>query len=578
MNEKSQPNLPSWKLIRSLLSARQQSTAAGHLALSVVLALLEVFSLTIALSFVYHLLSDAGTKSTLPFSISETSWRTLLLLVIGIFVIKNTAAIWLTHRQLKFMNKLYLELSERLYRRFYSLDWATYSKQNSADAFRKIKNTAFDFVDQVLNNGYLLITDMCICFTMTIVLLWIDYRAVFILLVLGLPIALFYALLKKKVVRKIDRSFRTLTPQANIILSQGIESFVEARIYKKGDHFINRFIDISAVTTSQLASLKVFSMFPARMMETLGIILLAVGVFLAKEFPGGAQSTIMMISLLSLVLYRVIPSLNRAVQSLSQIQAYSYSIGELVENLSVPEAQQLHAQEIEFRESLSLKSINFSYSSSGGNVILNNASAAIRKGDFVLLEGPSGVGKTTLLHIMAGLIESYRGEILIDGATLSEANLNSWQEKLSIVQQAPVILQDTILRNVCFGEDEGAMDHARAERVLDQVGLMDFVRTLPQGLHTSVGEHGQTLSGGQRQRLCLARALYRNPQVLLLDEVTNQLDEESKQKIFALFGELCSQGVTIILSSHDPIVKRYAARVIRLHHGVLVEEVAQRVG
>jgi ABC-type multidrug transport system fused ATPase/permease subunit len=562
--------------ISSLLSADQRLKVTGHVIFSILQALAEVVSLALVLPLFYQLVSNSQGSVAFGFLTGDYTlqyWPVIVALVVGMFLIKNITGIWLVQRQLNFLNGLYLSLSERIYRNFFSLDWTTYSKANSAEEFRKIKNTAFDFTSQVLGNVYLLITDLAICILMTGVLLWIDYRTIVAMVILLLPMALFYVLVRKRIVSRIDRSFRTLTPQASVVLSQGIESFAETRLYKKENYFIKRFMEISEITTSQLASLKVYSFYPTKLMEVLGIVLFSGVVAYTKLFPGQEQSLLVMLGLLSLVLYRVVPSVNRAIQSLSQIQAYSYSVAELTEALAPSNWKVESPLPLEFNGEIKLERISFSYT--GDNFILKDASASIQKGDFLVLEGISGSGKSTLLHVLAGLINNYTGVMKVDAQPMSSAYKNAWQEKLSIVQQSPVVLQDTILRNICFGEDENEMDRSRIAHVLMLVGLDVFVKALPQQLETSIGEHGLTLSGGQRQRLCLARALYRDPEVLLLDEVTNQLDEESKGHILRMLQQLCRQGKTVILSSHDGMVKQFSSRILRLEGGALTEPVHQ---
>jgi len=174
------------------------------------------------------------------------------------------------------------------------------------------------------------------------------------------------------------------------------------------------------------------------------------------------------------------------------------------------------------------------------------------------LQGPSGAGKTTILHLLAGLLTNFEGHILIDGKKLESATRSGWQSNIGFVQQASVVLQDTILNNVAFGEYHA--DRERVKKALSYAGLLDFVSSLPRTLDTSVGEFGLTLSGGQRQRLVLARALYRNPSVLILDEVTNQLDEEIKHNILTMLKELSQNGATVILASHDISVSKFANR------------------
>jgi len=188
-----------------------------------------------------------------------------------------------------------------------------------------------------------------------------------------------------------------------------------------------------------------------------------------------------------------------------------------------------------------------------------------------VFSGHSGVGKTTLMHLLTGLITDYQGKILIDENILLPDTLTQWQTKLGLVPQVPVILQESILHNIAFGEGSPEIDISRVKEALVHAHLFEFVESLPLKLETPVGENGQTLSGGQRLRLVLARALYRNPEVLVLDEVTSQLDQATKQKILTSLKELATKGTTIILASHDSFTRNFASRVLRLENNKIYE-------
>ena len=261
-------------------------------------------------------------------------------------------------------------------------------------------------------------------------------------------------------------------------------------------------------------------------------------------------------------MYRIIPAINRILVSLSQIQAYSYTISELNESFHPNNDEDVNkVEDLTFAKNVLLKDVSYQYIKGSTNFELQNITIDINKGDFVLLEGPSGSGKTTFIHLLAGLIKDYTGSILIDHTVLSNSTCKAWQRNLGFVPQASIVLQDTLLSNIAFGEAETEIDMESVQTALEMAGLKDFVNKLPLRLQTQVGENGLTLSGGQRQRLILARALYRNPKILLLDEVTNQLDDENKLKILNTLKGLSRKGNTIVFASHDHTARSFASRI-----------------
>jgi ABC-type bacteriocin/lantibiotic exporter with double-glycine peptidase domain len=561
-----------------LIPTAQRIRIIKNLISSVVLAGLEVLSLAVIFPLLQLLMSDSKSHpnslllKTLNLSDGSLHWIVLLAIVVGLYLSKNFFAVWQMHKQARFLDKLYVTYAEKIYQGFFQQSWTEYTKKNSSESFRKIRNTAYEFTHNVLHSYLALLPEALICLLMIIVVIWIDLRILFVLALLILPIVILYFFFRKNVIHEIDKSFRELTPQANIILAQGIDSFAEARIYAKETYFIQHFIAISKITTHQLSRLKTFINLPSRIIETIGILCFSGIIIYGKFFPEAHQHLLIFLVMLSLVIYRIIPSINKILTNVSQIQAYAYVVSELEEILKENRSHaNLHRQEIDFKEKIEIKSVFFQYDKEGTSFLLEDLSFKINKGDFIVLEGASGAGKTTVLHLLAGLIDDYAGQILIDNTPLTKDSLKSWQAKLGFVQQAPIILQDTILHNLAFGMDDVEVDMTRAHEVIQLTGLADLINSFSLRLNTAVGENGLTLSGGQRQRLALARALYRDPKVLLLDEVTNQLDEENKLCVLRNLQQLSKQGKTILLVSHDPLAKNFANRVFLLEDKHFIE-------
>lgn len=552
------------------LSMEHRRRAFKNIVASVFLAILEVFSLTAIIPLLSEFTGAASYKITIGTSV-EIPWAYTLVVIVIVFVAKNIIGYFVVRSQSAFVSDVYITYSRQLYQYFFHQPWIDYTQENSAETIRKIRNTPFDFTNYVLQSFLNLITDTIVCTLMMAVMAWVDYRIIIFLIGLCLPVLLFYHFFRKNVILKIDKSFRELVPKASVVLTQGVDSYAEARIYKKENFFIDQFININQTTVKQLAWLKIFTSLPNKLFETLGILSIVVIIYISKVYPGYSQAVVF-IGLFFLALYRIIPAFNRMLISYSNIQSYSYSITELDEVLNkekkhIPKAN----EKLSFSDSILLKNISFHYGINEKKWLLKNLNVEIQKGDFIVLQGPSGVGKTTLIHILAGLITEYEGEIQVDGKILSPQNLSSWQDKLGFVPQATVVLQGSILENIAYGVMADEVDMNQIHHVIKLAGLSDFVASLPLKLNTSVGENGLTLSGGQRQRLILARALYRNPEILLLDEVTNQLDEENKIHILSMLRGMADQGKTIIFVTHDNLAKQYASRILTLQKGELLQ-------
>jgi len=219
------------------------------------------------------------------------------------------------------------------------------------------------------------------------------------------------------------------------------------------------------------------------------------------------------------------------------------------------------------REGIVVEDVHFRY---GDKEVLRGISLRIPVGARVAFVGPSGSGKTTLVDLLCGFYRPTSGEVYVDGEPLSAIDPVSYRRLLGIVPQDGVLFHATLWENLTYGT-EGPPDEARLWQALEMAQARSFVEELPEGLHTLVGERGQRFSGGQRQRLALARALYRQPQLLILDEATSALDSESEARIHQALAEL-PRTYTLILIAHRLSTVRHADWIYVLNEGRIVEE------
>ncbi len=214
--------------------------------------------------------------------------------------------------------------------------------------------------------------------------------------------------------------------------------------------------------------------------------------------------------------------------------------------------------------SIRLERIRFAYSD---RWILNNAGFEFPANSFTAIVGPSGVGKTTVVDLITGLLRPQEGEIFIDDIPLAEIDLRHWRQMIGYVPQEMLLFHDTVLINVTLGDKELKVE--AAEAALRAAGAWDFVQNLPKGIFSMVGERGHMLSGGQRQRIAIARALVHKPQLLILDEATTSLDPENESAICETLRKLKGNH-TVLAISHQPAILRVAERAYRLVDGKAV--------
>jgi len=201
--------------------------------------------------------------------------------------------------------------------------------------------------------------------------------------------------------------------------------------------------------------------------------------------------------------------------------------------------------------------------------VFNDFNLTIRKGQITAIVGESGCGKSTLIHLLQNIYPISSGKIYIGNADITQIENSSLRRIVGVVPQKVELFKGNIVENICLGDIEPDMN--RVLQISNEIGLMQFIESLPEGFFTDVGENGALLSGGQKQKIALARVLYRNPEIVILDEATSALDSDSEEQIFSAIYNLKSQGKTIVMIAHRLSTVQYGDRIVVMEKGKVVE-------
>ena len=298
-------------------------------------------------------------------------------------------------------------------------------------------------------------------------------------------------------------------------------------------------------------------------------VILVITFFIATDTATSA--VIPVLGLLAVATVRLVPGLARIVgasQTLRQFQAGTDELGETLRNRPVEAADQ-HVTRMKFRQEIEVSNLKFTYPGKKKPALVVST-LAVGCGKMVGIVGASGAGKSTLIDILCGLIPPDEGQVLVDGVDVRN-NLAGWHRSIGYVPQMIYLLDNSIRANVAFGVPDTEIDEAAVQRAIETASLKSLVESLPQGLETVVGERGVALSGGQRQRIAIARALYHDPAVLVLDEATSSLDLATEKTITETLHNLYGRK-TVVVIAHRLNTVRNCDRIYLLRDGAIVAQ------
>ena len=353
-------------------------------------------------------------------------------------------------------------------------------------------------------------------------------------------------------------------------LQQGLGGVKDVKILGREDYFVSEYSDQLLGSAEVTRRSNVSGMLPRTGLEILTIT--GLGVLVSTMVLSGEDlnSVLPVLGLFGAAAFRLVPAVGRMVSNLQTIAVNRPVVNELFHDLALRTSNTPKRQDHEgFAQEVEVNDLSFKYETAPTNA-LSNVSLRVKRGEAVGLVGPSGSGKSTLVDVLLGLLAPASGAVLVDRINVQD-RIRWWQDQIGYVPQSIFLTDDTLRRNVAFGLPKSAIDDVAVDAAIRAAQLEDFVKTLPLGLETVVGERGVRLSGGQRQRIGIARALYHNPDVLVLDEATSSLDTETEhgvmQAVQALQGDK-----TVIIVAHRLSTVEYCDRLYRLESSRIVDE------
>ena len=481
----------------------------------------------------------------------------LTVCLIVLFLVKNAYEIFLIYRQNTFITRARNDMISRVMREFLNRPYEDYLGADIPTVFR-ITDSDIPRTFTLMLSLLSLSTELVVSMGLGMVLIITDPILTVICVFVFVALTLFNTKVLKPKLNKTGKENQETQSRIAKWRLQAIYGLKDVKVLNRQDFFIRNYYESGKVGADLARDYSVLNNMPRTLIETVFVAVVLLYVLFFKLNSNGVQNAgdvDKLIIALGLVATRLMPAVNRINTYIAEIAYNQYSLDFVYNNLTDSmkmdkamraERAAIAGPELHLEKEIEIKDITFAYPDAETN-IFTGANMVVPKGKSVGIIGPSGAGKSTVVDIILGLLHVQSGEILCDGSNIF-SNYDSWLAQIGYIPQTIYMVDESIRENIAFGIDADKIDEDRIWEVMEEAQLADFVKSLPEGLDTKIGDRGVRLSGGQRQRIGIARALYHNPEILVFDEATSALDNETEAAVMEAVNSFHGKKTMIIIA------------------------------
>ncbi len=556
--------IDSLKKIYSFFTAKDHFKLLILFGMMLVASLFEVLGIGMIPAFVITMAEPDKVLSlqyvgpvleNLGITTSESLVFSGAIVLIVVYLVKNSYLVYFKYIKQKFVIRRKIYLQNRLFKAYMTAPYTFYLDKNSAELLRNVNGE----VGKIISGAVLPILEIFLNLTMFVFiiagLIFLEPLITFItILLMGVCGYIFLRFTQKKTLEsgKISRLARG---DMNRMVLQGLGSFKDSRVLNRERLFLKQYDSFAKDNEKASIYQSVVKSLPKPIIETLMVVgILAVTLIMVSEGRGFSE-IITILTLFGVAAVKLMPIFNSLINQVTTIRYSVPSVEGVFEDLQLLEDEYKEfrkkilrpAERLNLENKIVLDSVSFKYPESEEYAV-RDISLTIPKGDAIAFVGESGAGKTTLVDVILGLLTPQSGSILVDGVNIEE-NPRGWMKNIGYIQQSNYLMDERIFRNIAFGIPDDEVDKDKLYQAIWAAQLSELIERLPLGLRTRVGEKGVRLSGGQQQRIAIARALYNNPQVLIMDEATSALDNITEKYVIDAIERLRGDR-TIIMIAH----------------------------
>lgn len=547
-----------WSNIRVVMGMRHKNQIAKLLFLMVAGACLEVLGVSAILPAVSSILdkdfmntnkyADA-VCTVLGIHTHQGFVMICLLILLLVFAVKNTVLLVRTRYHADFVLEFQYEIRKQATHNYLKKDYAFYFTNNSSEVFKTLMDDVgkvYATFDSILN----ILTDGIICLFLFIAVFVIDWRIS--LMVFSLTLVVFLLLTKavRPAIRKSGKVSYGAQSIRNRWVHQALTGIKTVKITRSEKFFEDRAYSSDLEYSEAEKKFLVLKDIPKMILEMFIVIVMVAMVVMIAASGNNYEVIIPQMGAIGVAILKLVPGINSIISNVIGIHFRTPAIQRVAGILGEKESTEPAGEFPEtYRKGIEVQGVSFRYDE-GSRYILKDTGLFIPVGKMVGIKGPSGEGKTTFADIMLGLLRPEEGCVLVDGTDIYQ-NLEMWQKSIGYVTQNVFLLDDSVKSNIAFGVNDEDVDEDLLWESMKKAQIDEFIKTLPDGVDTRVGERGVKFSVGQCQRIGIARALYEKSQILIFDEATSALDADTAAAVIESINELYGKHTIIVISHHE---------------------------
>ena len=550
--------ISTFRKISALLTPAERKKLGLLQLLDIIVSIIDLVFLALLL-FIIQLYTGAIPPGKLSFLPAGLVSRDSLAPVVVFFLLfggKNLAGFLVYRAQSRYLFRIASRMSRNRLIEFQEGTWSSYVNTDSSVQIREISYQPLEFCQHVLGGMQQIITQSVLILLAVAAIISFRAKLFFLVLIILLPPAFLVFYLIKRRLRSVGTNARISSERSLQHLQEALAGYVESNIYHKNKVFLERYMIHQEQFNKYLSDQTVVQGIPSRMIEIFALLGVVILIMVNHWSGGGDHTAVITIGVFMAAAYKIIPGIVKILGTSGQMNAYAFTL----ENLEPAAAVNRETPPVRGRiRSVTAEHVRFSY---GDRKVLDNQGLCMTAGDFVGLSGASGKGKTTLLNLLLGFLEPDAGAISINDAITDRTQRRQYWQRIAYVKQQPFLLHDTILQNITLNGT--SFSEERLREVIDLSGLTAVIDAYPEKWHKVIAENGRDISGGQKQRIAIARALYKDADLIILDEPFNELDEGSETSLLRYFEYLSQQGKMILLITHNKKSLDFCNKIISL--------------